>query len=998
MVQIFERPIVCPVVVGRERQLEALAELTTRLSQGVGGVALISGEAGMGKTRLVTEARRHAATEGMSVYAGNCFEPDRALPYAPVLDLIRRTVAASSPHEIIEKIGPSAAEVVQLLPELAPRFQDIAPVSRLEPEQEKRRLFEALTNMLLRFAERDPALIVVEDIHWCDDIGLEFLLHLARRVHERPLLLLATYRSDETQPGLRHLLAGLDRERLATEIRLESLGQEHVAAMFEAIFALGRPIRPEFLTALYDLTEGNPFFIEETLKALVVSGDIFYRDGSWNRKAMEDLHIPRSVQDAVRRRTQELSSQARQVLAVAAVAGQRFDFTLVCEITRLTEAELLTALKELIAAQLIVELSADQFSFRHALTRQAIYTELLARERKTLHQTLAEAIERLFVSEREGRLAELAYHYYEAGAWEQALETARLVGERSLALYAPHAAVEQFTHALEASRRLTLQPAPSLHRGRGQAYETLGNFELALADYEAALQGARLAHDGLEEWRATLALGALWAGRDYARTGEYYHKGFELARGLNDPAALARSLNRLGNWYLNVDQPQEALARHREALAMFEEQGDPRAIAETLDLLGMAHWLGCDTVRAVADYERAVALWRELGDRLTLSSSLAGLQGSGLSFQSETMASPRANAEQLATSDEAVRLARESGWRAGESFALWIRAGSLGTLGQYPVALDLTRQGIAIADEIEHVQWRAGSRWTLGVLLLDILCFTQARVHLERARDFGLASGSAHWKMNTAGSLAVALVGEGDLARAAAVLDEALPENAPYQSQGQRCVWRGRVELALARGRPEIALAMADRLFATTPHAERGIPRVTLIRAQALHMLGRTEEAEAEAWRAHAQSTKGELLGLVWRSSVLLGDILRKQRRAAEAEPAYQEARAIIARIAAALPDADLRTTFERETAALLPTETPSSRRVEAGRYGGLTAREREVALLVARGKSNRNIAGDLVLSERTVETHVTNILLKLNFTSRAQVAAWVVEMGLTRE
>lgn len=999
MAQTFEQPIICPIVVGRERQLRALAELMARLHQGAGGVLLVSGEAGIGKTRLVAEARRLAATDGVAFYAGNCFEPDHALPYAPVLDLLRRLIAGCPPEKLAEKIGAAASEVVKLLPELAPRFPDVAPAARLEPEQEKRRLFETLATMMLRCAEEGPTLIVFEDIHWCDDVGLEFILHLARRVRETPLLLLATYRSDEPQPGLAHFLAGLDRERLATELRLESLGREHVAAMFEAIFALGRPVRSEFLIALYDLTEGNPFFIEETLKALVVAGDIFYRDGAWDRKAMEELHIPRSVQDAVRRRTAHLSPTARSALAFAAVAGQRFDFALLHEIMTGTETDLLEALKELIAAQLIVELSADAFSFRHALTRQAVYTELLARERKALHQTLAQAIERLFANEREGHLAELAYHYFEAGVWEQALATARLVGERSLALYAPHAAVEQFTRALEAARRLTLQPAPPLHRGRGQAYETLGNFELALADFEAALHGARLVNDRVEEWRALLALGSLWAGRDYARTGEYYRQGFDLACALDDPVALARSLNRLGNWYLNVDQPQEALARHREALAILEAQGEPRAIAETLDLMGMTNWLGCDPIQAAEDYERAIALWRVVGDRQTLSSSLAGLQGSGLSYQSETMASsPRAPADQIAAGDEGIRLARESGWRSGESFALWARGGALGMLGEYAQAIDLTRQGIAIADEIEHVQWRAGSRWTLGVLMLDMLCFTQAREQLAHACVFALASGSAHWKYNSSGSLAVALVGEGDLTAAATLLNDTLPEDAAYHTQGRRCVWRGRVELALARGQPEVALRMADDLFATTPHGERGIPLVSWIRARALGALGRLDEAEMEARRAHAQSVEEGRRGMVWRTSLVLGDVLRKQRRVTEAEAANRQARAVISEIAAALGDAEPRATFERRAAALLPAETTPSRRVEAGRYGGLTAREREVALLVARGKSNRNIAGDLVLSERTVETHVTNILLKLGYTSRAQIAAWVVESGLARE
>ena len=139
--------------------------------------------------------------------------------------------ATCPPDEIAAKIGPAASEVVKLLPELSPLLPDVAPSPHLEPEQEKRRLFEALCAMMLRCAESGPLLLIFEDIHWCDDVGLEFLLHLARRARGCPLLIAVTYRSDEVTPGLRHLLAGLDRERLATEIRLDCLDVEHVAEM-----------------------------------------------------------------------------------------------------------------------------------------------------------------------------------------------------------------------------------------------------------------------------------------------------------------------------------------------------------------------------------------------------------------------------------------------------------------------------------------------------------------------------------------------------------------------------------------------------------------------------------------------------------------------------------------------------------------------------------------------------------------------------------------------
>jgi DNA-binding NarL/FixJ family response regulator len=279
--------------------------------------------------------------------------------------------------------------------------------------------------------------------------------------------------------------------------------------------------------------------------------------------------------------------------------------------------------------------------------------------------------------------------------------------------------------------------------------------------------------------------------------------------------------------------------------------------------------------------------------------------------------------------------------------------------------------------------------------LLDILCFTQAREHLAQARIFALASGSAHWKYNSAGSLAVALIREGDLTAATTLLNDTLPEDAQYHTQGRRCVWLGRVELTLARGQPEVALQMADELLATTPNSECGIPLVQLIRGRALDALGRMDEAEAAVRLAREQARVEGRPGMVWRANLCLGHILRTQRRTVEAEAAYRDARSVIDEIAAALTDPEIRTTFARATAGLLPAVAATARRVDAGRYGGLTAREREVALLVAQGKSNRNIAGDLVVSERTVETHVTNILLKLGFSSRAQIAAWVVQVGL---
>src|SRR4029079_10262393 len=142
----------------------------------------------------------------------------------------------------------------------------------------------------------------------------------------------------------------------------------------------------DFLETIQVLTEGNPFFVEEILKSLILAGDIFYSNNTWDRKALNELHIPRSVQDAVQQRVEQLSPTAKQLIVMAAVAGRRFDFALLCALTQQDEYELISAIKEMIGAQLVVEESAERFAFRHALTRQAIYAGLLFRERVLLHQ------------------------------------------------------------------------------------------------------------------------------------------------------------------------------------------------------------------------------------------------------------------------------------------------------------------------------------------------------------------------------------------------------------------------------------------------------------------------------------------------------------------------------------------------------------------------------------------------------------------------------------
>src|SRR3989454_4010000 len=444
-------------------------------------------------------------------------------------------------------------------------------------------------------------------------------------------------------------------------------------------------------------------------------------------------------------------------------------------------------LKELIAAQLVVEQSAEQFAFRHALTRQAVYTQLLARERKALHRAVAETFERLLASMLEAPLADLASHFFLAGVWEKALLYGQRAGEQAQALYAPQAASEHFTRALDAARQLSLTPAASLYRARGLAYETLGEFERARADYETALQLADAASDRHGQWQVLLDLGLLWAGRDYAQSGDYYQRALALARTMDDPATFAHSLNRLGNWHLNVEQPQEALRCHQEALATFQALSDWRGKAATLDLLGMASLLSGDLIQGTSYCQQAIVLLRELDDRQRLISSLVTLMMCGGVYETETLVPAAVGfADSLHFGEQAFKIAGEIGQRSDEAHTLIQMAMCLGPRGEYARALEVAQRGLAIAEEIEHRQWMTAGHRALGALYLDLLALSEARLHLEQAMALAQQIRSQFWIRLTIGLLARVYLLQQDPERAESLLSSQLSPDTPFHTVGQR--------------------------------------------------------------------------------------------------------------------------------------------------------------------------------------------------------------------
>jgi DNA-binding CsgD family transcriptional regulator len=702
-----------------------------------------------------------------------------------------------------------------------------------------------------------------------------------------------------------------------------------------------------------------------------------------------------------------LTSSARHALDIAAVAGRRFEFSLLQDVLGVDEESLLPIVKELMAAQLVIEESADRFSFRHALTRQAIYLHLLVRERRNIHRQIAESLRRSSSGSSDSHVHDMALHYSEAGDWQESLRFSRLAGERALSMDSPRIALEHFDRAVTAAESLGLAPDAHLLRLRARAADTVGDVECARVDYETALELSRARRDVETEWRTLLDLGLLWASRDYVTSGQYLQEALALARERQDPIAIARSLNRVGNWRLNVGDPTGARLEHEEALVTFERLDDRQEIANTLDLLGLAVAHSGNVYLAIEHYRHSADLCRELGDRLGLITSLSMLSQFGAADNRIYPAAIEPEIDPVATGREAVALAREIGWRSGEAFALLSLSFATGMATLLGESLASARQSLAISEEIDHRPWACSGHGAIGMTFAYLGAFSKAHRHLDRALALANETGSAFFMGHTSAMHGWTLLLEGDLDRAEYVARTArLSTTSPYPFV-EILMDRLSAAIDLARGDGARARATANRLIAhdaSLHDSTAGPSSLLFLRGQAERLLGRDGDAEQSLVAARDNARDRAGLSLRAEIDLALGSLYRALGKSKESEAAYEAARSDADQMLAAASDSpddeiggrsvreQLKQVFDKR---LPNVKAPTPLQASKQAFDGLTAREREVAALVATGMSNKAIADELHVGERTVITHVTNILAKLDYSSRSEIAVWAVDKGL---
>jgi len=579
--------------VGRLRELGIFVQAWDEALNGRGGAVMISGEAGVGKSRLIDECALYSHQNGARIFRARAHEYESNLPYQPAAEAIRDGLTGISDKQI--KALPK--RVLEILSTLIPALSDItkiksaAPLSA--PEEERRRMQEALRQFFVEIAAEGPLLLLLDDLQWADESTLSWLHTLIRELDDQSLLIVGAYRVEEVgeEHPLSALIDHLQRDQLITQITLEPLNEAEIDEMLSAFF--GNDVDSSVTAHILNVSNGIPFFIEELVKSLV-EGHVAYQDanGTWMVASGTEPGsvIPTSIQALVKTRLRRLRRDSRQLLQQISVSAHGLSPELLVATSPGGEESFYEPIEELAQSKFLVE-ESGQYHFRHDLIRQVLYSDLFAEKRRQLHARMAEAIEGVYeVPQRQlQQITDLAYHYDEARRWQKALEFALQAGERIWSKnYAKDEALKFFTRALEIAEE------HNNDLGRMRAYKGLGRVCATTDEQDAGLEycerALELATEPEDRAEIYSSLASVYHNKRELEKGlEYCELALsELGEGVHSRigAQLSQQAASFCNWIRNFDKAIEYCER---ALRYWNEHPDMNQQAQCLSYMGQAY-------------------------------------------------------------------------------------------------------------------------------------------------------------------------------------------------------------------------------------------------------------------------------------------------------------------------------------------------------------------------------------------------------------------------
>jgi class 3 adenylate cyclase/tetratricopeptide (TPR) repeat protein len=611
--------------VGRQNEREELRRYMEQAVAGQGGLVLLSGEPGVGKSRLAEQSAAEAG-EPFLALCGHCYEIE-SLPYAPFVEILDAATRGMDKLSLQAALGDAGPEVARMLPALRKLVPDTPAPLDLPPEQERHYLFNNVLDFLERASKDRPLLLVIEDLHWADDSTLLLLHHLAQRAARMRVVVIATYRDIELEghyPLLRALEAFVS-QRLARQISLKCLSPSSVETMLRAL--AGRPPPEQLLKLMLSETEGNPFFIEEVFKNLLEERKLVDESGNWRAEVIaNELDVPEGVRLVIGRRLERLSDDCHRLLTAAAVIGYNFTFDVLTSVSEMDTNRVLDCIDEAERAHLIVSGEVDgRFVFSHELIRQTLLSGVSGARRQTLHLRVAEVMERAQSFAQQEMAADLSYHLSQAGDAADPRKRSRyllLAGDRALSAAAFEEALRQYERALE----LKLEDDPRLHAEllykRGFALRSLARWEEALGDWRQALAKYEALGDleAVGQVSSDAARQLLWGGR-YVEALEIALRGLSrLGRNVTPHRALL-----LGNAGLTLSVAGYYRAGGgmiTAAVRLAEELGNDQLLARALVSKAAHHFSYGQSAEQAEAGHRAIELCKAGGDLWDLTNAL----------------------------------------------------------------------------------------------------------------------------------------------------------------------------------------------------------------------------------------------------------------------------------------------------------------------------------------------------------------------------------------
>ena len=830
-----------PAFVGRDGETGLLRALLARLHRGSGHVALVEGEPGIGKSRLLQEVADYSRACGLAMLATRCYEIERAMPYQPVIDLATQAIERAQPATLQALAPVSLAEIAALVPDLAERVA-VAPLSSDFPEARQARLFRSLVQLLDAVSAGHPLLVIVDDLQWADEASTQFLHYLGRQAARRPMLALYAMRDEDvgSDARLAACVASLRGELHARHLPLARLRLSDTQALLHGL-------EHALVERLHRETDGNPFFLTSMREAL--------QDGRIELGDASAAGLPEALRASVRARLAHVPPAARAALDVAAVLGRQVEFDTLVQVTGEPEADVLQAIDALVARRLLREDPGDgTLDFTHDKVREVTYLEMGAGRRQRLHRAAAEVL--AAHGEDDARLAE---HFERGHAWATALHHMLRAARQSQRLFAMREALHWFDRAITLARARPDALGPTdliaLHDERGSTRAQAGLTAGAVDDIGRVIEAARARGDRAAVRDALIRLGmAHRRADDYEAAVAALGEALRESRATGDERHAADTLYHLGTVAWSDGRNGEAITFHAEAVAICERLGLSDLVAvQAWHGRGEAHFNHGEPVDAIACWRRSIALAQGIGDRsyeaenrMMLGFACVGDLGLGDYPQAE------------AHFETALEMARAADlqWHLGPTL-----------IGLDHVRACTGRYGAAWTGLSDTLRWLQGVQQTryqlmahhfMGRLLIELGLHARAAALLERAIALAQEAKVRFWLPLIESDLAVARLRLGR--------DDAGPllESAQREARRQRerthlmrCL-EGLAELALARGDTAAALGHAEELLEAAQH-------------------GRLAELEAVArrWRGLALAARGQRDAAI---AELQGALLAAQR------------------------------------------------------------------------------------------------------------------------